>query len=520
MPSARASLAKVWRPSMTSRGGGWSWGCGNTCGVDCTAPGKATKSGAIAESKSRLNVADRVSGKESKVMPPATTAATTTTNDSLATVGIMDDRYRTGGADKNSGSSDSRCRRALIATSPSNWGRFADEPPSIPSTPGGAACQGRGRSTGGAAMLGPPRGMRGDSSGSARADSTFGLRRSTLSGARGGTVSAARGHSCGDRGMRGAGASRDCAALDCATLGAGVGGGEAESGAGVGCCGVVGRKRLRARCGTSGCRSSALSLSWTGVLILVSPARSSRFTPRPLSCRVEFPSQRSAALASLVPFDEFEEEALALFRRINGARTPTVEKLIELVARGQCLAIARQPFLGRLEPGPAGHHCREVCLAPLRMPRRLLELGTLGKETTDEFLEPTILLASFWPIIGNKHCAHRDGFKLLASRDEAGIILTRQDPWQIVLLQLFGEGHRQKAQAGVRRHAGHSCHRLAGNHSVRRDLAGFQFFEALGLSEIDFFDLHVQSAENVAGRDLRSGVDEAEINLLARKLLD
>src|SRR5262245_4940971 len=110
---------------------------------------------------------------------------------------------------------------------------------------------------------------------------------------------------------------------------------------------------------------------WTGVLILVSPVRPLR-SKHPFAClRTSF----SAALAPLGPFNELEEQALAILLSRDGrAASAAAQELVELIARGQRFAVARQPVLGRLEASPAGQRRCEVGFSPLGMTRRLREV--------------------------------------------------------------------------------------------------------------------------------------------------
>src|SRR5262249_45939286 len=78
----------------------------------------------------------------------------------------------------------------------------------------------------------------------------------------------------------------------------------------------------------------------------------------------------------------------------------------------------------------------------------------------------------------------------------------------------------QEAQSALCGELGHQRCRLAGNHDGRRDLAGLELCNCIGLRQVDFLDLDIQPAEHVARGELCLAADGAEIHGLACELLD
>src|SRR5687768_1864077 len=101
--------------------------------------------------------------------------------------------------------------------------------------------------------------------------------------------------------------------------------------------------------------------------------------------------------ARLAPLHEFLEQFLALLDRDRTGRRlrPRLQEAVELLAlrHGRRLrGLLLQPLLGAFEAGPARQRRGEIGLLPLRMARRLLEIGQPREEVVDEFLDAAIAI--------------------------------------------------------------------------------------------------------------------------------
>src|SRR5262245_2826131 len=106
----------------------------------------------------------------------------------------------------------------------------------------------------------------------------------------------------------------------------------------------------------------------------------------------------TASSAGSAPSHELFEQLVALaFRdraRTTGRDLPLCQKLIELIAALDELLIAPvpEPFVDATEALPTRNDSSEIGVLPLRVPRRLLEIGDLLKEGFDELVDAAVAI--------------------------------------------------------------------------------------------------------------------------------
>src|SRR6266852_2369751 len=148
------------------------------------------------------------------------------------------------------------------------------------------------------------------------------------------------------------------------------------------------------------------------------------------------------------------------------------------------------------------------------MPRRLLELLKLGKESFDESLHLAVSIGIFLPVEYGKHCRHRDRVSHLTRRNERRIFLARKLAQRIQILVGLGERNWNQVEAGIRRDLREEIDRLIDNANKRRDFPGFELLQRERIVEIRRLDLHASPLKHDRSGQAGRAACRSEIDLL------